>query len=1071
MARIFVNYRTDDGDFAAALLDSHLTEVFGPDAVFLAPRSIGPGNDFAEEILARLAECAVVFAVVGRRWLAVDEDTGTRRIDDEDDWVRRELVEAGRLGLPVVPVLLDETARLSADVIPDCLAGLDRLQYVRLRHRHSRADLEQIAAHAHTVMTLDESGLRDYLSALAARVSSVGAWLPYSSLEDGFVHRRVTVHAAPPEHAAEPQLGEVSWHNAVRDLRLGVVLASAGSGKTWLLRHHCLKLCETALAELDGGRAPSEVTVPVFVHARDLAVAWSDEPSMDSIARTALRGTTENAKLRSFVASRLSGAEPNTHVLVDAYDEVFDDSLRDAIDEALGRLSAAARADAGPVVLLTSRPAGFSDPLRPLRGQAERDGTQAAPTYFTLGGLTEGQVRSLWQHWFDLRGDPVPWRRLTPAVAPTSAIRTAVRFPLIAAFCAWVAEEEDVRTNRSGLYSQVVDRFHRLGWKQGSPSPFEALRQDAATRARYRSAFGDLAWHMAAADGTWRDAVELVECESVLGRSLVGVTSPHSHTFQAVRAFGILVPWSCDDAGPVGWIHRSVHHFVVAERMCRASREELVELLDTHAWFHPDWAAVLDFALGLEDDATGTVTEVVRGLCHDGNDGLGWFATVLASSAAGSSAADPDAVATVWRLYRSGFLSAEHLARVLALTPLADPSDLAEMVRASAEEHGFQQQTWEALAWCGEAGIRALSAAVRHRRSTAGAAAALHNVAPDEAVAALRFRVLTADLPVEAADRAVVRELHPADAQDLCAAYRRNPGNIPLATLLGWTGTASGRDELARALESDVAEHRRVAVIGLAASFDTELDLAGFSVLLERALRDPDRGVRVTARSELIEIGLSVPWVANRISEHSDDLYRDRTAPELDDLDAIAARLTAIGPSTATALMMLKTDPALITGPVEDALAALTHRALIGDLEPRLLHQVAEMAGDEFSRLACDALAGGVPMATPNLKRLAWALCHARPTDPRVFGALAACARRLADPRVGDLLGEHGLPVRQKVEQILTRLSELREADRIAVEIWSSALRVELLNLPPLVRNTLRDRCANVTRHVLGLRR
>lgn len=65
-ARIFVNYRTGDGEFAAALLHLHLVGVFGAGSTFLASQAIAAGHDFEREILDQLASC---LAVIGPRWL------------------------------------------------------------------------------------------------------------------------------------------------------------------------------------------------------------------------------------------------------------------------------------------------------------------------------------------------------------------------------------------------------------------------------------------------------------------------------------------------------------------------------------------------------------------------------------------------------------------------------------------------------------------------------------------------------------------------------------------------------------------------------------------------------------------------------------------------------------------------------------------------------------------------------------------------------------------------------------------------------------------------------------------
>ena len=91
-----------------ALIRRELVARFGEDRVFLDSTSIPTGTDFAEILLGRLSMCSALLAVIGPRWLAARDSGGRRRIDDSDDWVRRELVEAFRLGIRVVPILLDD---------------------------------------------------------------------------------------------------------------------------------------------------------------------------------------------------------------------------------------------------------------------------------------------------------------------------------------------------------------------------------------------------------------------------------------------------------------------------------------------------------------------------------------------------------------------------------------------------------------------------------------------------------------------------------------------------------------------------------------------------------------------------------------------------------------------------------------------------------------------------------------------------------------------------------------------------------------------------------------------------
>jgi hypothetical protein len=51
MGGVFINYRGEDTDTAASLVDRELSARFGSDQVFLDSRSILAGTPFAEELL------------------------------------------------------------------------------------------------------------------------------------------------------------------------------------------------------------------------------------------------------------------------------------------------------------------------------------------------------------------------------------------------------------------------------------------------------------------------------------------------------------------------------------------------------------------------------------------------------------------------------------------------------------------------------------------------------------------------------------------------------------------------------------------------------------------------------------------------------------------------------------------------------------------------------------------------------------------------------------------------------------------------------------------------------------
>ena len=137
---IFVNYRSEDDPAVAVLLDEKLCERFGRDRVFRDNRSIGLGVDFRPELWGRLAKSSVLIVVCGPRWLAADEQ-GRRRVDNPDDFVRREIQWALTMGIPVVPVLVGDVPDLRASDLPDDIAALAHRQRWRLRTRGMQHDI------------------------------------------------------------------------------------------------------------------------------------------------------------------------------------------------------------------------------------------------------------------------------------------------------------------------------------------------------------------------------------------------------------------------------------------------------------------------------------------------------------------------------------------------------------------------------------------------------------------------------------------------------------------------------------------------------------------------------------------------------------------------------------------------------------------------------------------------------------------------------------------------------------------------------------------------------------------
>jgi hypothetical protein len=141
MARIFINFRNLDGDWAALAIRNTLVERFGANEIFLSSFSIQPGADFAAELLSRASECDVLLAVIGPRWLTMTGPDGRSKLGAPDDWVCREIETAFDNGRTVVPIILSGADRLREAELPPRIARLAGIQGCRLDRPRYATDI------------------------------------------------------------------------------------------------------------------------------------------------------------------------------------------------------------------------------------------------------------------------------------------------------------------------------------------------------------------------------------------------------------------------------------------------------------------------------------------------------------------------------------------------------------------------------------------------------------------------------------------------------------------------------------------------------------------------------------------------------------------------------------------------------------------------------------------------------------------------------------------------------------------------------------------------------------------
>ena len=106
MGAIFISYRRSDSQGEAGRLFDDLVRQFGKSAVFMDVVGIDAGRDFRRAIEDSVQSCSVLLAMLGPLWLDAADEQGSRRLDNEIDYVRLEIAAALQRDIPVVPVLL-----------------------------------------------------------------------------------------------------------------------------------------------------------------------------------------------------------------------------------------------------------------------------------------------------------------------------------------------------------------------------------------------------------------------------------------------------------------------------------------------------------------------------------------------------------------------------------------------------------------------------------------------------------------------------------------------------------------------------------------------------------------------------------------------------------------------------------------------------------------------------------------------------------------------------------------------------------------------------------------------------
>jgi hypothetical protein len=138
--RIFISYRRSDTAGHAGRLFDSLQRLFGH-PVFMDVEGLTGGQEFPAVIQAEIERSDVLIALIGPSWFTTGDEGARPRIEDPNDYLRRELETAFAAGVEVIPVLVGGASMPSEGHVPEVIRPLCQRQAIQLMDRHWSADV------------------------------------------------------------------------------------------------------------------------------------------------------------------------------------------------------------------------------------------------------------------------------------------------------------------------------------------------------------------------------------------------------------------------------------------------------------------------------------------------------------------------------------------------------------------------------------------------------------------------------------------------------------------------------------------------------------------------------------------------------------------------------------------------------------------------------------------------------------------------------------------------------------------------------------------------------------------
>ena len=139
MTKLFISYRRVDA-YEANRLVKALRQEYGESNIFYDVASIELGDNWPESLENALNEASAIIILIGPNWLHLqDKESGKRRIDLKNDWVRKEVIKSIQRkvenpDLLIIPLLTGDVSMPKRNHLDDELKPVCDFQAMTLKN-------------------------------------------------------------------------------------------------------------------------------------------------------------------------------------------------------------------------------------------------------------------------------------------------------------------------------------------------------------------------------------------------------------------------------------------------------------------------------------------------------------------------------------------------------------------------------------------------------------------------------------------------------------------------------------------------------------------------------------------------------------------------------------------------------------------------------------------------------------------------------------------------------------------------------------------------------------------------